>query len=440
MKTKLLLVMFVAASFCCDAAFSQSSTDEIKRLLTRAQTAYGMQNYEDALNEYLKIKQMAPNYPDLYKAIGDVYEKLGKGDDLKNAIESYKTYLRLVPHAMDKEDVNKKIYALEYVIETIEDKEKMLDDFSGIWISDIKNDKGLPAFLFRITEMGKTGKFRVEMLPESQFYSETIIQKIVNAEPDKKNNLSFVFADAQVYNPSNAKYSFWSVILNTGLGMAGTSQFTQSMANVGLEMAREKDLPKSTQTAYAFDVQYSNGELKGSCIIKQMHNNSKTNTEKQNDYFEIILKKDAALYTDLTSTLRIKGGEVINKTGRSLKLNDVENIMKDYPDLLKRYKSGLRTEKAGVVFVGIGGGLMLGSLIGLIVIADTADDTAISTTGSIIGAGGATMALGGLIIWGGSGKKRSAIRRYNNIIKSNQTSYNFNFGITPSGVGLVVNF
>ncbi|MDR3046944.1 MAG: tetratricopeptide repeat protein, partial [Bacteroidales bacterium] len=64
---------------------TQNSVDDVKRLITRAKTAYSIREYQDALKEYQKIQQLVPEYPDIYKAIGEVYEKLGEDDDLKAA-------------------------------------------------------------------------------------------------------------------------------------------------------------------------------------------------------------------------------------------------------------------------------------------------------------------------------------------------------------------
>jgi len=304
MKTKLFIVVFIAASFCCEAAFSQSSIDAIKRLLTRAQTAYSMQNYEDALNEYLKIKQMSPNYPDLYKAIGDVYEKLGKDNDLANAIESYKTYLRLVPNAKDKEEMSKKIYVLEYIHEKQVQQTKILDDLRGIWVvvDDLKVDKNRYTgeiswksdFVFKISEIQTTGTYWVTIMKEhSRYYRETIVEKTVGITPQKDNSFNFTFADIQVHTPNQGGYAFARGITGLVGGLLGGSKWSllTDAANVAIDATQANDLPTNTQTAYIFALKYVDGKLEG--IVNVVRSFSDPNQQRtlKNDLYEITFVK-----------------------------------------------------------------------------------------------------------------------------------------------------
>ena len=197
----------------------------------------------------------------------------------------------------------------------------ILNDFSGVWISDfqvqkkvedkkarqslgslstmaivgseLKKTKSIhvPAMIFRIMEVGKTGKFRVEILEECGFYSESIIQKIVNITPDKKNNIAFTFADAKVYSPSSSQYE----VLRMGLQIFGLGDVGNMVGNVVINAAQENDLPSNTKTAYQFELQYVDGELKGFCYIIQNYADTKTSQQTQNDVFEIVLKKRSIL-------------------------------------------------------------------------------------------------------------------------------------------------
>jgi len=430
MRAKLFFVMFIAAS-CCNVAFSQNTTEDIKRLWIRVQTAYSMGEYEDALAECLKIKQIAPGYPDIYKTIGDVYEKLGSDENLINAINSYKEYLRLSPNAEDKEAMQTKIYQLEYISDKQIKQTQILDDFKGLWVSDIKDKNGNPFVIFNFTEIAREGRFRVEMLPASGFYNKkSIIQKVVSVVPDRKNTILFTFADAQTYNPSSAKYD----LLGFGLQMLSGSISSPSLISnigtvgqIGINAAAEKDLPTSTQTTYTFKLQYQNGKMEGYCIIQQLHNNSKIQQETQNDYFEITLtKEDGFLYK--------KGKHIVDATGKHLSKEEFRNTIKDYPNLFKKYK----TYKIIPALIPIGA---VGLITGLSMPSD------IDIRYLITGVGACTTVLGITL----TATKRSRIlqniaNEYNEEIRLNNKTgkkqgANLNFGITPSGgVGLVLNY
>ena len=329
----LVLVLFTYSTMYGQ---NQDTFDEVKRLMTRAKTAYSIEEYKDALMEYQKVSKLVPDFFDIYKAIGDTYEKMGGEENLKNAIDNYKRYLSFVPDATDKESIQDKINSLEYLFEKQAEKNFILDDLKGLWVSNLVNisdkkqrddyfsqmvkDKKLssrdanvlktegllldttyrvdrylkPLMFFRMTEMGKTGKYRVEILKESAFYKESIIQKIVSIVPDKNNSIRFTFADEEKYIPSQAK---WNALRDIGFmfgsaigGVGG--DITNIVANSAANIGQEGDLPSNTQTVYDFELQYNNGKLTGYCNVIQGYSSSKVTKDIKNDFYEIEFWKE----------------------------------------------------------------------------------------------------------------------------------------------------
>lgn len=424
--------LLVMSLFLCNYAGFAQDREEINRLLTRAKTAYSMGNYEDALTEYKKVQQMAPKYPDLYKAIADVYEKLGSADDLKNALESYNTYLRLAPESSDREAILEKTASIEYMMEKQIEKNIILDDFSGIWISNLFSEKTkLPPFLFKVMEVGKTGKFRITILPESGFYRESIIDKVVNVVPDNKNGIRFTFADAQAYVPGQAGYDFLR-------GIANIAFSNNSLAALGttsaLSLMQENDLPSKTQTAYNFDLKYDNGTFKGYCnIIKNVSDPKRTNN--QDELFEITLKKDNQYYYVLTNSLSFRwDGAIKNANGKILGYSDVKNLMQiKHPDLWKQYKSGNAMAMAGVAPAAIG-------IVALVACAWWGDLQNAGIAQLCLYGGLGLSTVGWTLAILGSNKMFKASKEYDRRIRNNNASY-LNFGLTPSGnLGAVFTF
>ena len=441
-KRNFLFLLVIALLLCCHAGLAQNR-DDVNRLLARAATAYEMGNYEDALNEYKKVQKLAPNHPDLYKAIAEVYEKLGSVTDLVSAMESYEAYLRLAPKAKDREAILKKTASLEYIIETKIKQEKILDDFSGIWISNLHTEKTkTPLFMFSITEPGKEGKFRVELLPESGFFSKSIINSKVNVVPDNKNGIRFTFADAQAYIPSQAGYDLLRGIAD--ITLSNTSSLAALGATTAVNAVQANDLPSNTQTAYNFDLKYNKGQLKGYCNIIKNVSNPK-GMSNQDDLFELVLEKNNDYFKTLSLTVT-SGGATKDDKGKYLLPDDVKKLMYvEHHDLWKKYKSGYNMQCGGGFLTGFFGGLAIMCGAGLFSEELDRVDRVNLTTYVIIPSAGLT-AVGVTMISGGIKKSRKACEEYNQRIQnssksSSKKTSSLNFGITTSGnLGAVLTF
>ena len=454
MKKQVYFIVFLCLSISLQAQ-NQSDEEAIKRFLARAKTAYSIGEYQDALTEYQKVQQMIPDYPDIYKVLGDVYEKLGTDEDLKLAIENYSHYLKLTPNLQDKDVIIEKISSLEYLYEKQLKQTQILDDLSGIWISELRmqtledqntnsqtiismpdgksknknrSESKMPiSFVFKITEIGHEGKFRIEILPESGFYKESIVQKVANIVPDKKNSIIFTFADAQAYTPSQSKYDWMRLGVNL---LSGNNDLSRQVSTIFINSFQEKDLPSNTQTAYYFDLKYVDGKLKGFCNIVQQKADTKTNQYTYDDYFEISLQKDDEYYNRLKSEMEIGRWTVTDMSGRNLTDFDVTKRLNAHPDLYKKYNSGKTISAVGGVFTGFG----LGGLIGLTFATQE------YKTYCLIGGVGFTM-IGIPLAISGVKKQKNVMREFNNRINSEQNTLSLQFGITSSGgFGLTYNF
>ena len=311
---KLAFCLLFALSLQTVQAQSSSTADEVKRFVTRAKTAYSMGKYQDALDEYRKAQQLVPNYPDLYKAIGEVYEKLGGDNDLKAAIESYNQYLQLSPDAADKDAMQEKIYSLGYIFEDKLKTTQILDDLSGYWVSNLfavwnKGSKAyltnIPYVILDIQEIQRTGKYRVTIRPECGgytpgcgLYKSSIIEKTINTVPEKDNTFIFTFADAQAHNPSGATYNAFRSLLDLASSAAGAGIGSDIISKTGgfiLDKRQENDLPSNYQTAYNFQLKYSReydgGVLDGLYNIIQKYSDPQTSLKTRDNISDIYFTK-----------------------------------------------------------------------------------------------------------------------------------------------------
>jgi tetratricopeptide (TPR) repeat protein len=76
----------------------QEISEEAKRYYDRGITALEMieseqySNYDDAIKEFNKVKELAPKFKDVYLKLGQIYLKLKKYQEAAN---NYKEYLQL---------------------------------------------------------------------------------------------------------------------------------------------------------------------------------------------------------------------------------------------------------------------------------------------------------------------------------------------------------
>jgi tetratricopeptide (TPR) repeat protein len=471
------IVCFVALMCTAQIYAQQQDGEELRRHIRYAQTAYNSGNYPNALAEYQTALKLAPNYPELYKAIGDVCEKLAATADLKAAIAHYQRYLELVPGAPDARQIQDKIYDLEYLLNEQEKQDRILDDLSGEWvamdnirITKIEKDSAIrfsSDFVFQIDEIQKTGKYRVTMKPEgSRNYSDNLIEKTVHIVP-KGSAVTFTFADASVYTPSSAKYNAGRAI-GRAIGSATGYDWASDLVDVAMSVAQESDLPSSTQTAYTFALRYEAGKLVGMVNIVNKFADPTRQQTRGNETYEItFVKKSDGFRSALLSAvgdgpdviLDRKTGEVTISSGKfkdkwGNKLSQKEIVGKLYsldPELGRQYSRAQNAEKraltvslASFAFTFTGLGLALAESTKKNI--DDPDDRKLSSERmTVVGVSLVVATVSAGLAIPSSSKKIRLINQYNQQLTQPQRKSKpiteLRFGLTPSGgIGLTLNF
>jgi tetratricopeptide (TPR) repeat protein len=111
-----LCVSFVNAQNC-------PQNENLTRFMTRGKaalkTAEKPEDYKLAANEFLKALEYAPKCPDVYLNLAQCSEQMGKFDpgNYQETINYYNTYLSLSPNAANKQEIQEKIYEIEFLLE-----------------------------------------------------------------------------------------------------------------------------------------------------------------------------------------------------------------------------------------------------------------------------------------------------------------------------------
>jgi tetratricopeptide (TPR) repeat protein len=307
-KTAICLAFFVLFAGIQTVYAQQNVTEEVKRYTTRAQSAYNRGDFDKALTEYKAAQKLVPQYPELYKAIGDVYEKLGGTANLTEAIANYKQYLKLEPKATDFDIIQKRIWELEEFSEETAKQDFILDDLSGEWVAvdnfevtgkdENGNIKYLSDAIFNIKEIEKTGTYRITIQQKgSRLYSENIIDETVNVKPAKDNSFTFVFAEASAHTPKSGGYNFAKFLGGLAAQKVGVS-WVSELTNVVVDAAQESDLPSNAQTAYTFAIRYDTRKLVGLVNIVDKFVSAKKQKTRKNELRTITFEKNDMKFRD----------------------------------------------------------------------------------------------------------------------------------------------
>lgn len=480
--------------FCCSILAvcilqaQQDNKEEIRKYIRRAQTAYNAGELNDALEEYKLAQKLAPQYPELYKAMGDVYEKLGGTSNLAEAIIYYKRYLELAPNAADNRVILDKIYDLGYIQEKTQKQDKILDDLSGTWVGidnlRIVNSKKVTQrpfssvepvatatnnlkteniyqlawhtdFIFKISEIQKTGKYQITIMKEgSRYYSESIIDKTVNIVPQKDNSFNFTIADAQVYTPNQGGYS----VARFGAGMLGNltgMNWLGDAANVAVDATQSNDLPSNTQTAYIFALKYRDGKLEGLVNVVQKFSNPNQQRTTKNELYEITFVKkdnDSVFFNEIRKSIENKPDIIslnqklyIDKWGNTLSNQEIENKLTNVnPEWAKSYKKMRNQRTTGLALTWTGAAIACISMP-IFITGMTNEDKKLATIGGICFGIGFFSYVAGFPLWTPAKKKcEKIINEYNNEVNlhpKNKPTSQLHFGVSTSGgIGLIFKF
>jgi len=108
-----LLIFLVAVLVIAQAEPAMAdNAAEARAAFNRAKVHFKAKNFREALVELNTAYKLKP-HPSLLRYIGDTYYKMNKA---RQAIKTYKKYLKLAPMAADKEKIEAKVRQLELIV------------------------------------------------------------------------------------------------------------------------------------------------------------------------------------------------------------------------------------------------------------------------------------------------------------------------------------
>jgi len=128
---------FLVVSMCCLTLLprlvcAQTVSDEARRHMDRGQAAVEMANtpedLNDAVKEFQKAIDLAPNWPDPYFNLGMAQNKMEQYDD---ALKNLRSYLQLAPNAGNAQEVKQIVNKIEYKKDKESQVKNAFELFSG---------------------------------------------------------------------------------------------------------------------------------------------------------------------------------------------------------------------------------------------------------------------------------------------------------------------
>lgn len=140
---KILSILVITTICGLFALKGQDMSDEARRYYIRGCTAIEMAKstggFETAAKELKKAIELAPNFPDAYNKLGEVYEKL---EICPEVVECYTKYLSFLKDETKIAELKDKIYRLEFKCENIKKRNAILGEWFALTIDYYKTYYG----------------------------------------------------------------------------------------------------------------------------------------------------------------------------------------------------------------------------------------------------------------------------------------------------------
>lgn len=438
---------------------TSQEAEDVARHLNRADVCIEMNYIDNAIKEYDEILKIAPFWANAYMYLANAYSLKNDEVSLAKARKNYKIFMRLTDDQKLYNEAKDKVSRMEMVSELMAKEDEKAENLVGTWKSEIYDEyTGRPWFVVDISKTAIPNKYQIILSPKSMMYDNIVNTKAYSDAIDGK--ISWTYTFQETYVPSQFGYNFAGAIVN---GLFGNSM-ASAVGNVVIEGFRESDVGYTNILDFDFlanaDIQdtqddyykkLSDKYIEGSCLMRGEHHQAGRSSVDLDTVRECNFLQGDECYPVFIK-VRELGGEYLYG---DIKLNDKNNII-DYSPYISRkeYEDGIRSSKTGFivsgVFLSVSGGLLLGGLLfnGVNkVLGDPAffGKTFFVTTGVVSG-----VSLIGCII--ANGQKKSFMKelysKHNHQVDENirrfsqrdQASVSVNVGLTPTGVGVSLNF
>lgn len=132
MKAFFMVAVLVVSTLLLSTVNARAVSEEARRHMDRGQAAVEMAkspaDFEEAVKEFQKAIELAPNWSDLYYNLGTVQDKIEQYDD---ALINLTRYLQFAPQSKDTTQVKQLINKIEYKKERADRSQAVIKTLTG---------------------------------------------------------------------------------------------------------------------------------------------------------------------------------------------------------------------------------------------------------------------------------------------------------------------
>jgi tetratricopeptide (TPR) repeat protein len=138
---KIILITGILFLFFCGIRAQEVTRGQLMQLFYSAQKYQKDANNKGAIQSYSEIVKLAPALPEPYLALGFLYSANDDDKSMELALHSYRKYIELAPHDVQRDSIARIVSALEQYINL---PESNMDDEPVIeWITENIPDNNL---------------------------------------------------------------------------------------------------------------------------------------------------------------------------------------------------------------------------------------------------------------------------------------------------------
>ena len=424
--------------------------EKVSRLLNHADVCIEMNYIDEAIKKYEEIVAIAPGWANVYMYLGNTYVMKGDASSLEKAKENYSKFMKLTDDRDLFFEAKDKFSRVEMMTELKGKEDETAENLLGTWRAVIHTDTEQPIFVFDISKTPIPNRYQIILSPKSTTYSNIVNPKAYSEVINGELRWSYTFQNT--YIPSQSGYNFAGAIVN---GLFGNS-LASAVGNAVIESVREQDLGYTNIMDFDFVAninmlkdkygQVCDGYLQGSCqMVGEHHQMGQNNIELDTIYVCDFLKGDGC-YPIFS--------KIVQK-GLYLYYGDIKlvgkNMLYDYSPYVSREEYNKELKRMNTL-APIGGGLMpLSACVivwGALKNVKHKDNSGLPliVVGGIGCVVGFSLAISAPIRFANYQKR--CIENHNKHVDENirkfshrdQASVSVNVGITPTGVGVSLNF
>jgi tetratricopeptide (TPR) repeat protein len=428
---------------------TSKEAEDVARHLNRADVCIEMGYIDNAIKEYEKILEIAPFWPNAYMFLAE--------SSLAKARKNYKIFMRLTDDQDLYNEAKDKVSRMEMMSELIGMEDENAENLVGTWKSDIYDEyTGQPWFVVDISKTSIPNKYQIILSPKSMMYNNKVSTKAYSDIIDGK--ISWAYSFQETYIPSQAKYNAAGAAINL---LFGSGSVASTVGNLLVEVGRESDIGYTNIMDFDFlvnvyiqDIQddyykkLSDKYIEGSCQMRGEHHQAGRNSVDLDTVRECNFIRGDGLYPVFVKVKEIGGSYFYG----DIKLTDNNTIMNYSPYISKNeFDSKYQSLKTTSTVFGVIGGASLGFLLsGLVCNGVVSGPKVFGNTFFVITGIASGASLITCIVSTSQWKNylRQCYSIHNRQVDENirkfsqrdQASVSVNVGLTPTGVGVSLNF